>query len=114
MQANPNIGRLNAELKPGLVAGEALMTIEVEEAPSKQAFLRLNDPNDNLSAAQQNALYAKVYPVGYQLSQEAGSETGDLRRVCEFAIIDRTVPVAFEPGQNHNVDKAVRLRRRID
>ena len=33
MQANPNIGRLNAELKPGLVAGEALMTIEVEEAP---------------------------------------------------------------------------------
>ncbi|MEP4077699.1 ShlB/FhaC/HecB family hemolysin secretion/activation protein [Haloferula sp.] len=33
MQSNPNIGRLNAELKPGLAPGEALMTLEVEEAP---------------------------------------------------------------------------------
>lgn len=33
LQGNPNILRLNAELKPGLVPGEALMAIEVQEAP---------------------------------------------------------------------------------
>ena len=60
------------------------------------------------------ALYDKVYPEGYQFGEEAGSETGDIRRVREFAMIDRTVPVAFQPGKNHNVDKAIRLRRRIE
>ncbi|MEO5714042.1 MAG: ShlB/FhaC/HecB family hemolysin secretion/activation protein [Luteolibacter sp.] len=33
LQENPNIARLNAELKPGLVPGEALMVVMVEEAP---------------------------------------------------------------------------------
>ena len=60
------------------------------------------------------ALYDRVYPEGYQLGQEAGLETGNIHRVREFAMVDRTVPVAFEPGQNHNVDKAIRLRRRIE
>jgi len=59
-------------------------------------------------------LYNKVYPDGYQLSSEAGVETGDIQRIREFALIDRTVPVAFEPGKDHNVDKAIRLRRRIE
>jgi len=66
------------------------------------------------ATAVSNALYDKVYPEGYELGQEAGSETGDFRRVREFAVVDRTVPVAFEPGKNHNVDKAIRLRRRIE
>lgn len=33
LQGNPNIGRLNAELKPGLQPGEALMVVDVEENP---------------------------------------------------------------------------------
>ena len=88
---------------------------EVEEAPDRDTtFKNLNDPNNNLSPAQLQALYDKVYPDGYAFGKEAGSDTGDIRRVREFAMIDRTVPVAFEPGKNHNIDKAIRLRRRID
>jgi hemolysin activation/secretion protein len=33
LQANPNIARINAELKPGLLAGEALMVLDLEELP---------------------------------------------------------------------------------
>jgi len=61
-----------------------------------------------------DALYDRVHPDGFQLGQEAGNETGDITRIREFAVIDRTVPVAFEPGKNHNAERAIRLRRRID
>jgi len=88
---------------------------EVEEAPDMlTTFRNLNDPTNAMSNVQLKALYDRVYPGGYQFGIEAGSETGDIRRVREFAMIDRTVPVAFEPGQTHNVDKAIRLRRRIE
>ena len=33
LQANPNIARINAELKPGLLPGEALMVLDIEELP---------------------------------------------------------------------------------
>ena len=98
---------------------------EVEEAPDwndpvvatktaiRSRFGGNNDDNDPVTMAAR-ALYDRVYPEGYQFGKEAGSDTGDIRRVREFAMIDRTVPVAFEPGKNHNVDKAIRLRRRIE
>jgi len=90
---------------------------EVQEAPS---WLN-NDPFPTPTSTTRvqdvfpsQEVYDRVYPEGYWFGQEAGSETGDIRRVREFAMIDRTVPVAFEPGQTHNVDKAIRLRRRIE
>jgi len=55
-----------------------------------------------------------IYPDGYQLTQELGSDTGETRRHRGFYIIDRSLPVAFEPGENHNVDRAVLLRRFIE
>ncbi len=84
---------------------------EVQKAPDIATFRALNDPN--LDDLQVQALYDMVYPEGYQFGQEAGIDTGNVRRVREFAMIDRTIPVAFEPGKNHNVDKAIRLRRRL-
>jgi len=73
----------------------------------------------NLNTTQQarygtKAVYDKVYPDGYQFGKEAGSDTGNLHRLREFAIVDRTIPVAFEPGVNHNVDRAIPLRRRLE
>lgn len=59
-------------------------------------------------------LYNKVYPQGYQLGKELGSETGDIDRHRAFYIIDRTRPVAFKPGEDVNVEDAILLRRRID
>ncbi len=55
-----------------------------------------------------------VYPDGYQLADELGSDTGEIVRHRAFYMIDRTIPVAFERGQTHNVDKAIILRRFIE
>jgi hypothetical protein len=50
----------------------------------------------------------------FALSREVGSDMGSAKRNRAFYIIDRSIPVAFEPGQNHNVDNAVLLRRFIE
>jgi hypothetical protein len=77
---------------------------EVEEAPAY-------DPADPRWPSRE--VYDRVYPDGYQFGKEAGIDTGEVERVREFAIVDRTVPVGFEPGANHNSQDIVRLRRRI-
>jgi hypothetical protein len=48
------------------------------------------------------------------VAQEVGIDTGEVRRHRAFYIVDRTIPVAFQPGRNHNVDKCVLLRRFIE
>ena len=55
-----------------------------------------------------------VNPDGYQLGQEIGIDRGEIRRHRAFYMIDRSIPAAFEPGENHNVDKTVILRRYIE
>jgi hypothetical protein len=62
----------------------------------------------------QRDLYDRVYPDGYQLGRELGSETGDTNRHRGFWIVDRTLPVAFKPGDDVNVEKMILLRREID
>ncbi len=49
-----------------------------------------------------------------RLGAEIGSQTGEVKRHRAFYIFDRSIPVAFEPGENHNVDKAVLVRRMIE
>jgi hypothetical protein len=48
------------------------------------------------------------------LGAELGSQTGEIERHRAFYIFDRSIPVAFEPGENHNVDRAVLVRRMIE
>ena len=55
-----------------------------------------------------------IYPDGYRLGQELGAERGEIRRHRGFYMVDRSIPVAFEPGENHNVDRAIMLRRFIE
>jgi hypothetical protein len=55
-----------------------------------------------------------AHPDGYQLGQELYIDTGDVHRHRAFYIIDRSVPVGYERGQNHNVDHAVIVRRFIE
>lgn len=59
-------------------------------------------------------LYNRAYPDGYMLGKELGSETGDVKRPRGFYIIDRTEEVGFKPGEDLNVEKTIRLRRRIE
>lgn len=54
------------------------------------------------------------HPDGYRLGRELGSNTGEIRRHRAFYIIDRSEPVAYQPGENHNVDRAIKLRRLIE
>ena len=60
------------------------------------------------------ALYNRVYPDGYMLGREIGSDTGNVKRPRGFYIVDRTEPVGFKPGEDLNVEKMIKLRRRIE
>ncbi len=51
---------------------------------------------------------------GYQLGAELGSDTGEVTRHRAFYIFDRSIPVGYERGQNHNVNRAILLRRYIE
>ena len=48
------------------------------------------------------------------LGQELGSETGEVKRHRAFCLIDRTIPVAFSPGQYNNVDRCILVRRYLE
>jgi hypothetical protein len=63
---------------------------------------------------QYQVIYDDFHPEGLRLAQEIGAETGEIKRHRAFYIIDRTIPVAFQPGENHNVDRCVLLRRYIE
>jgi hypothetical protein len=57
---------------------------------------------------------SSAHPDGYQLGQEIGADSGEIARHRSFYIIDRSIPVAFEPGKRHNTDNCVLLRRFIE
>jgi hypothetical protein len=55
-----------------------------------------------------------AHPEGLAIGQEIGTEDGQIKRERAFYIIDRSIPVGFEPDENHNVDRAILLRRYIN
>ncbi|MCC9609301.1 hypothetical protein LOC68_05905 [Blastopirellula sp. JC732] len=55
-----------------------------------------------------------VHPDGWRLGQELGSDIGEVERHRSFYLIDRSIPVGYEPGEDHNVEDAILLKRRID
>jgi hypothetical protein len=59
-------------------------------------------------------VYDTAHQDGYQLGQELGSDTGQIKRHRAFYIFDRTIPVGFERGVDHNVQNAILLRRYIE
>ena len=82
-----------------------------------QGFQRLGNlvtTHSNVFALWITVGYFEVDPVTQQLGPELDSDTGNVKRHRAFYIIDRSIPVAFEPGKNHNVDLAVVLRRFIE
>lgn len=54
------------------------------------------------------------HPDGYQLGAELGSDTGEVNRHRAFFILDRSIPVGFQRGKDHNVDKTILLKRYIE
>lgn len=56
----------------------------------------------------------QAHPDGYRLAREVGVDTGLIKRNRAFYLIDRSIPVAFEPGYDHNVEQAIILQRFIE
>ncbi len=98
------------------------------------------DPTDTLATTQRNAyfrndlrqrlgnlvttrssVFAIWITVGYfevddtgNPTVEVGADIGQTKRGRGFFILDRSIPVAFEPGKNHNVEKAIRVSSFIE
>ena len=66
--------------------------------------------NETLTQVQLQA----VYPDGYSLAASWASDTGEIQRHRAFYIIDRTIPVGFQRGQDMNVEKAILINRFIE
>ncbi|HMO14516.1 MAG TPA: hypothetical protein PKD64_00660 [Pirellulaceae bacterium] len=45
---------------------------------------------------------------------ELGSDEGAIRRNRAFYLVDRSIPVAFQPGRNHNVDRMILIESIIE
>ena len=89
--------------------------------PDRNSYFRYQGLQriENLVTNRSN-VFAIWITVGYfevdkkGLGLEIGTDTGDIKRHRAFYIVDRTIPVGFEPGKDHNVDKAVILRRYLE
>ncbi len=87
---------------------------EVKPAPD------WNDPDATRQAAIRNrfannrTLYDRVYPEGFTLAKDSAVTPATPTATAQFYLVDRTLPVAFKPGEDLNVDKAVLVRRRIE
>jgi len=55
-----------------------------------------------------------AHPDGYQYGAELGSDTGEVKRRRGFYIYDRSIPVGFEPGKDHNIDRGILVKRFIE
>jgi hypothetical protein len=68
------------------------------------------EPNLVQGQVQTNAFHGD----GTRVAQELDRDTGEVKRHRAFYLIDRSIPVTFEPGENHNVDRCILLRRGIE
>ena len=67
-----------------------------------------------VSATWSQAQFDAVYPDGYAIGKEAGSDTGEFTRHRAFYLIDRSIPVGFERGEDHNVEDTILIKRFIE
>ena len=68
-----------------------------------------------------SSVFAIWITVGYfevdeqgRLGAEVGTETGEITRNRGFFIYDRSIPVAYEPGFNHNVERGILVQSIIE
>ncbi|MBN2581158.1 MAG: hypothetical protein JXB10_19410 [Pirellulales bacterium] len=83
---------------------------EVTPATLKQPYYSMLGLND----AQKELIKQQIYPDGYELGQELGAETGEFERHRGFYIIDRSIPVGFQRGQDLNAENTILLKRYIE
>ncbi len=89
------------------------VTVGLFELESLEEADAVRQGYGSLDVALNEPAFRRIYPDGYKLGQELGMDSGDVSRHKGFYIIDRSVPVGFEPGENLNVDDTILLRRRL-
>jgi hypothetical protein len=67
----------------------------------------------NNSVSTRSNVFAVWVTIGYFDENAATTEILPVKRHRAFYIFDRSIPVGYEPGKNHNVLDAVLLRRII-
>lgn len=60
------------------------------------------------------ATWKKFHPDDWELGQELGTDTGEVKRDRAFYLIDRSLPAAFMRGQDFNHEKTILLERIIE
>lgn len=83
--------------------------------PARSAYFR-NDMRQRLGnvATTRSSVFSIWITVGFfEVDEnlnpvaEVGADTGDIQRYRGFYMVDRSIPVGFQPGFNHNVDQAI-------
>ncbi|MDG2467788.1 MAG: hypothetical protein P8M80_00785 [Pirellulaceae bacterium] len=108
---------VNGSNQPLLAAPSS--TVNSDRHPSLRYLSRsrlgnLTTTRSNVYAVWITMGYFKYIPERNQIGEELGASTGEAERHRAFYMIDRSIPVGFEPGKNHNVDKTIMLRRYIE
>ena len=80
----------------------------------RHAFFRYQTMNRlNNSVTTRSNVFAVWVTIGYFDANAPTAEVEPVKRHRAFYIFDRSIPVGYEPGKNHNVLDAVLLRRII-
>lgn len=83
--------------------------------PDRNAYFR-NDMRQRLGnlVTNRSSVFSIWITIGFfevdenlQIGAEVGTEEGEVQRYRGFYMVDRSIPVGFEPGFNHNVDQAI-------
>ena len=108
-------------LDPANLNSEPLFDVNVSPGvhadPNRSASFRydMRQRLGNLTTTRSNVFavwitvgFFEVDPITLQPTvREIGVADGTKERYRGFYLIDRSIPVAFEPGQNHNVDSCI-------
>lgn len=86
------------------------------EAFANASLAKLGSVSTNRSS-----VFAIWITVGYfevdeegRVGAEVGSDSGEVKRHRGFYMFDRSIPVAFEPGKNHNIERAILVKTIIE
>ena len=95
---------------------------DADESTKRCAYFR-NDMRQRLGnlVTMRSSVFSIWITIGFfevnddgSLGDELGSDFGEEQRHRAFFVLDRSIPVAFEPGKNHNIEKAIRVSSFIE
>lgn len=93
--------------------GETANVSDISNRLDYYQYANLTTPRSNVFAVWLTMGFFEVDGSDAVTNAELGSDSGDSKRYRAFYLIDRTIPVGFERGKNHNADKVIILKRML-